>query len=59
MTIEQLAQYVREHNLPATVTSDGSGIVTLNEYVAPDKTFHADPITVKATWADVREFLGY
>lgn len=53
-----LIQYLNAHGLPATANTDGT-ITTLNEYVAPDKTFHAEPITIKGDRQTVREFLGY
>jgi hypothetical protein len=53
-----LIQYLNAHGLPATANTDGT-ITTLNEYIAPDKTFHADPITIKGNWQAVRAFLRY
>ena len=57
--MSNLCRYLEQHGLPACPTADGSHIVTVNEYLAPDHSYHAEPITIPATWAAVREFLGY
>lgn len=53
-----LINYLNAHGLEANANADGT-ITTVNEYVAPDKTFHSEPIVIAGTFAAVREFLGY
>jgi len=54
---EQIVRYIRAHGLPAEI--HGESILTVNEFIAPDKTFHSEPVLIPATFAAVREWLGY
>lgn len=52
-----LIKYLESHGLPAV--AEGTSIRTVNEYIDAQRVFHAEPIVIPATWAAVREFLGY
>jgi hypothetical protein len=54
----EMADYIRQHGLPAKATT--AGIETLDCYVnTKDHTYHENAVVIPATWAAVREFLGY
>ena len=56
-TVGMLANYIREHGLPAEPVANG--ILTRDQYVDTQGNYHDEPFIVPANLTAIRDWLGY
>ena len=56
-TVGMLANYIRNHGLPAEPVANG--ILTRDQYVDAQGTYHDEPFVVPANLKAIRDWLGY